>query len=447
MINFKGCFMKAEQPFFMNTVEKIYSLFRQYRYVSTDTRNLKKGSLFFALSGQKFNGNLFADEAIKKGAAAVVVDDPVFFKENDDRYILVENTLNSLQELAKFHRNRLDIPVLAITGTNGKTTTKELCAAVLSSEKKICATKGNFNNHIGVPLTLLSIREETEIAIVEMGANHPGEIGHLCSIAQPTHGLITNIGKAHLEGFGDMQGVIRTKNELYLSVKSRKGTLFVHKDNPLLMKLSEGARRITYGFPPADVEGNPGKSGMFVEITGNKQTKNAVIKTQLYGSYNFSNVMAAIAVGSCFGISGQGMIRALSGYTSKNNRSQILKTADNTLILDAYNANPESMMLAIQDFVSRQFNNPVLILGDMFELGKASLSEHKKIVDALEDMDIQRVILIGKDFYRITHTSQFQKFTTTEEAGEYLKNHPIKGAHILVKGSRGMELEKLIQYL
>ncbi len=447
MINFKGCFMKAEQPFFMNTLEKIYGLFRQYRYVSTDTRNLQKGSLFFALSGQKFNGNLFADEAIKKGAAAVVVDDPVFFKENDDRYILVKNTLNTLQELAKFHRDRLDIPVLAITGTNGKTTTKELCAAVLSSEKKICATKGNFNNHIGVPLTLLSIREETEIAIVEMGANHPGEIANLCRIARPTHGLITNIGKAHLEGFGNMQGVISTKNELYQYIKNRKGTLFVHKDNPMLMQLSEGAERVTYGFPPADVEGKPGKSALFVEITGNRQTHNRVIKTQLYGAYNFSNIMASIAVGDYFGVSEKSLVNALAGYNSKNNRSQLLQTSRNTLVLDAYNANPESMKLAIQDFVSRQFNNPVLILGDMFELGKASLPEHKKIVDALEDMDIQRVILIGRDFCRITQTSPFQKFTTTEEAGEYLKNHPIKGAHILVKGSRGMELEKLIQYL
>ncbi len=431
----------------MKNLDKIVTLFRKCSGISTDTRKLENGSLFFALSGENFNGNHFASEAIEKGAAVAIVDDPKFVPENDDRYILVENTLNALQELAKFHRQQFDIPILAITGTNGKTTTKELCAAVLSSEKSICSTKGNFNNHIGVPLTLLNINHKTEAVIVEMGANHPGEIAKLCEIAQPTHGLITNIGKAHLEGFGDFQGVINTKNELYQFLKNNTGTVFVNKDNPLLMDLSEGIAGITYGNPPADVEGKLKKNKPLTEIIWYRKTGNTNIQTQLYGSYNFSNVMAAIAVGKYFGISEPGIARALKNYQPDNNRSQLYQTQNNTLILDAYNANPESMALAIDDFAKHRFSNPVLILGDMFELGKSAEEEHNKIIEKLKKTDFQQIIFVGKDFYKTVPAHLYRKFVTTKEAAQYLKSHPIKDAHILIKGSRGMQLESIIQYL
>ncbi len=431
----------------MKDLDKIVTLFRKHSGISTDTRKLEKGSLFFALSGENFNGNHFATEAIGKGAAAAIVDDPEFVPDNDDRYILVENTLNALQELAKFHRQQFDIPVLAITGTNGKTTTKELCAAVLSSEKNICSTEGNFNNHIGVPLTLLSINHKTEAAIVEMGANHPGEIAALCKIARPTHGLITNIGKAHLEGFGDFQGVINTKNELYHFLKNNGGSVFLNKDNPLLVELSEGIAGMTYGSPPADVEGKLAAADPFVKIGWYQKEKKINIQTQLYGSYNFSNIMAAVAVGKYFGVSESGIVRALKNYRPENNRSQLFQTQNNTLILDAYNANPESMALAIDDFAAHRFSNPVLILGDMFELGKSAEEEHNKIIEKLKKIDFQQVIFVGKDFYKTVPAHLYRKFVTTKEAEQYLKNHPIKDAHILIKGSRGMQLEKIIQYL
>ncbi len=431
----------------MKNLKKIYALFLANSHISTDTRKLKKGSLFFALPGENFNGNRFAAEAIEKGSVAAIVDDPEFVPKNDSRFYLVDNTLDILQKLAKFHRQQFDIPVLAITGTNGKTTTKELCSAVLSSKKNICFTPGNFNNHIGVPLTLLNIRKETEVAIVEMGANHPGEIAKLCRIARPTHGLITNIGKAHLEGFGDFKGVIDAKNELYQFLKNNAGTVFVNKDNLLLMELSGGIQNVTYGQPPADVEGSLKKAEPFIDITWHRETGNRDIQTQLYGSYNFSNVMAAIAVGKYFGVSESDIIGTLKNYQPKNNRSQLYQTQDNTLILDAYNANPESMALAIDDFAAHRFSNPVLILGDMFELGKVAKEEHNKIIEKLKETNFRQVILVGKDFYKTAPDNLFQKFATTTEAEQYLQSHPIKNAHILVKGSRGMQLEKLIQYL
>ena len=431
----------------MKNFDKIVTLFRQHSGISTDTRKLKKGNLFFALSGENFNGNRFATEALEKDAAAVIVDDPEFIPQNDDRYILVENTLHTLQELAKFHRQQFDIPVLAITGTNGKTTTKELCAAVLSSEKDICFTKGNFNNHIGVPLTLLSIRNETTMVIVEMGANHPGEIAKLCEMAQPTHGLITNIGKAHLEGFGDFQGVVNAKNELYQFLKDNAGTVFINKDNLLLMGLSEGITGITYGQPPADVEGKLKENKPLTEIVWYRENGITDIQTQLYGSYNFSNIMAAITVGKYFGISESGIVQALKNYQPDNNRSQLYQTQNNTLILDAYNANPESMALAIDDFSQHRFSNPVLILGDMFELGKSAEEEHNKIFEKLKETDFSQVIFVGKDFYKVVPTHLYRKFVTTKEAAQYLQSHPIKEAHILIKGSRGMQLERIIQYL
>jgi UDP-N-acetylmuramoyl-tripeptide--D-alanyl-D-alanine ligase len=431
----------------MKNTEKIYALFRQHAGVATDTRKELEDRLFFALSGENFNGNRFAEAALEKGAAAVIVDDPGVARKNDTRYILVDDALQSLQNLARYHRQKFAVPVLAITGTNGKTTTKELCAAVLSSGKKICYTQGNFNNHIGVPLTLLQIEENTETAIVEMGANHPGEIDKLCRIALPTHGLITNIGKAHLEGFGNFQGVVNTKNELYRFLRNRKGTVFVHKDDALLMQLSEDLSRVTYGLPPADYSGELLSANPLVSVAWQQPQKTHLVKTNLYGRYNFPNIMAAVAVGSFFGITAAAIAAALAGYRPENNRSQILSTAHNTLILDAYNANPESMTLAIDNFAAQQFPHTVLILGDMFELGDASREEHQKIVDKLQSLSFQKVILVGKAFSETCSTDSFQRFATTGEAARYLKENPVRQAHILVKGSRGMALEKIIQYL
>ena len=428
-------------------IEKLYKIFGQSTGVCTDTRKMEKGKLFFALSGENFNGNRFAAEALKKGALAAVVDDPAFVPAGDSRYLLAENTLDALQTLASYHRKQFDIPVLAITGTNGKTTTKELVAAVLSTQKNICATQGNLNNHIGVPLTLLSITKETEMAVVEMGANHPGEIAALCNITRPTYGLITNIGKAHLEGFGSFRGVVNTKNELYRAVKENGGTVFVNKDNPLLMQLSESLSRVTYGTPPANVAGRPEKGGFFLSVLWHQPTGEHKVKTQLYGSYNFSNVMAALAVGSHFGIPATDIQQAIARYEPRNNRSQRLETGNNVLILDAYNANPESMRLAIDDFADRHFPQPVLILGDMFELGKAAAEEHQKIVDKLEDTGFETVILAGKEFYKTRTTRPYTKTKTTEELIRFLKTYPIKNSHILIKGSRGMQLEKIVEYL
>ncbi len=428
-------------------LQKLYRLFLNATGVSTDTRTLEKGNLFFALSGENFDGNRFALQAIEKGAIAAVVDHPEAVPFRGDRIIAVENSLKTLQKLAKHHRQQFDIPVLAITGTNGKTTTKTLCAAVLSTQKNICATEGNLNNHIGVPLTLLRINHQTEIAVIEMGANHPGEIAALCRLAEPTHGLITNIGKAHLEGFGNFQGVVNTKNELYQSVKQRGGTVFVHKDNPLLMQLSEGIHRLTYGTPPADVAGRLKPGGPFLKIEWIENQSRLEIATHLYGSYNFSNVMAAVATGRFFGIEKSSIAEAISRYVPRNNRSQYMKTGNNTIILDAYNANPESMALAIEDFVRQAFPRPILILGDMFELGQQASEEHHKIVELLHQKELEEVILVGKVFYETHVKRPYKKLKTTAGAAQYLKEHPVKGAHILVKGSRGMQLEKLIQYL
>ncbi len=431
----------------MNSTEKLYGLFLKSSGVCTDTRKIKENNLFFALSGENFNGNRFAAEALKKGALAVVADDAGSVPAESSRILLTENSLTALQELAKYHRQQFDIPVLAITGTNGKTTTKELVAAVLSAQKKICATRGNFNNHIGLPLTLLEIDSQTEMAVVEMGANHPGEIAALCQIARPTHGLITNIGKAHLEGFGDFQGVIKAKTELYRAIEKQQGTILVNKDNALLMELSKGLSRKTYGTPPAGTAGRLKRNNTFITVEWLREDTTREIRTQLYGRYNFENVMAALAAGELFGIGDAPAAEAVSRYVPKNNRSQVMHTENNRIILDAYNANPGSMALAIDDFASHRFSHPVLILGDMFELGKAAAEEHQKIVDKLESAGFEDVILAGKEFYQAQTRRPYKKFKTTEETILFLKAHPVRKAHVLVKGSRGMQLEKIIQYL
>ncbi len=431
----------------MNEIERLYSHFLKHQKICTDSRKEVEGAIFFALSGETFNGNRFAKAALDKGAALAVVDDRDILDEQEARFFYVPDVLKALQDLAHWHRQQFQIPLLGITGTNGKTTTKELVHSVLKTEKEIIFTQGNLNNHIGVPVTLLSLKPTTEIAVVEMGANHPGEIEALCRIANPTHGIITNIGKAHLEGFGSYEGVIKTKNELYESIRKSGGVVFVNQNDSLLMKLSEGIKRITYGESNAEITGELVDSKPFLRIKSTLEIGPLDIETKLYGNYNFNNAMAAIAVGKYFGITRENIKQALEDYEPKNNRSQVVKTKRNTIILDAYNANPGSMPLAIETFSEQSYNDKIIILGDMFELGKDSEKEHQRIIELLKDKDFKQIILVGKDFFNSQKDEYFTAFKTTEKAAAYLNEQKFTGNTILIKGSRGMKLEALVQYL
>jgi len=426
-------------------IQKLYQRFLQYPKVSTDTRTAVQDSLFFALSGERFNGNQFAETALQKGAAFAVIDDENF--KQDERYILVADVLKALQQLAAHHRKMSDVHVLAITGSNGKTTTKELVAEVLQTEKNIIATRGNLNNHIGVPLSLLRVTPETEIAVIEMGANHIGEIAKLCTIAQPDTGLITNIGKAHLEGFGSFEGVVSAKNELFDFLKKNNGHAIVNADDELLMKLSTALQRTTYGSGHAEVQGALKAVFPFLKLAWKYKQNTQFCETNLYGSYNFSNLMAAVATAYFFNIQTENIKSALSAYVPQNNRSQQLTTAKNQLILDAYNANPVSLHAAIKSFVAYDPDNPWLILGDMFELGDDSLKEHEQIIQQLLETGFKNVLLIGRDFKQLEQAGSFLFFESTEQAAQYLLDNPIENAHILLKGSRGMQLETFLKYL
>ena len=356
--------------------------------------------------------------------------------------------MKTLQELAAFHRNRLKIPVIGITGTNGKTTTKELINAILSKEYKTLATIGNLNNHIGVPLTILSITNKHEIAIIEMGANHIGEIGELCDISKPDFGIITNIGKAHLEGFGGIDGVIKTKRDLYKAVQKKNGKLFVNIDNELLMSLSDNIDKITYGETQnAYCYGKVVKANPFVEIKYSGENFEDVLQTQLVGSYNFENILAAITVGIYFGVSKANIKDAIESYQPGNSRSQVMKTAKNTIILDAYNANPTSMEAAIRNFSEIKADNKVLIIGDMLELGAYSQTEHTRILKVIEKLNFQNVILVGKEFLTVCKNETWNCFIDSEDAKEWLIKNPVTNAFILLKASRGIKLEKLIDTL
>lgn len=429
-------------------IEKLYDLYIRYQTICTDTRNIIPGSIFFALKGDNFNANNFANEALEKGCVYAVIDEPQ--PVQNERCIVVDNVLELLQLLASHHRDQIHIPVIGITGTNGKTTSKELIHAVLSKKYKVLSTKGNFNNHIGVPLTVLSILDDTEIAVVEMGANHVGEIAELCKISKPDFGLITNIGKAHLEGFGSLEGIINTKRSLYDSVINSNGKLFVCADNSLLMDISKGANRITYGvFPNSDCVG---------EITGNdpllsvkwyckNPTSTVEIKTNLVGYFNFENVMAAICIGDHFGVSDLDIKDALESYVPANNRSQVISTAKNILLMDAYNANPTSMDASIKNFIQTKAENKLAIIGDMRELGKDALAEHKKIVELLLDSGIDEAVLIGENFSKLKTMFNYPVFTDVSEASEWFRKNNIEKHTILIKGSRGIKLEKLLEFL
>lgn len=434
------------------SINDLYTLFIGCNQkITTDTRQVEKGSIFFALKGDNFDANEFAISAIEQGCLYAVVDQPNF--ANGTSILLVEDVLDTLQNLAKMHRSHLKIPVIGITGSNGKTTNKELIHAVLSKKFNTYATKGNLNNHIGVPLTVLKIHKEHEIAIVEMGANHQGEIAMLSDICDPDFGLITNIGKAHLEGFGGEEGIKIGKSELYKYIEKKNGKIFINGNDPVLIELSSSIDKVYFGENNTfDIYGELANNSEFVELkwntTGNALDNMPLIRTHLFGHYNFVNVICAICIGNYFGVEKHLINEAISNYLPEMNRSQVKKTSTNTLILDAYNANPSSMMLAIKHFVRQPFPNKFVVLGDMFELGDYSYQEHKLILDELFSHPEVKCLLVG------THFNQFKNdylgFSFCENinlAQNFIENNKIAEFTILIKGSRGIALEKLVPLL
>lgn len=427
-------------------IASIYQLFRQYPTITTDTRNIPANSIFFALKGEKFNGNSFAAEAIAKGAAYAVIDQAEY--AGNDRMILVEDVLKCLQQLASYHRKELRTPVLSITGTNGKTTTKELIAAVLATKYRIHFTQGNLNNHIGVPLTLLSMTPDTEIAIIEMGANHPGEIKLLCEIADPDYGLVTNMGKAHLEGFGSFEGVVKTKSEMYDYLRQKGGKCFINADNPLLIKQAETVEQISYGKTQGCyLMGELASTEYNLVIRALFPKGWLYLKSKLIGNYNFENLLAAACVGKYFEVDPLLIQKALEEYSPSNNRSQLIKSGRNTIIMDAYNANPTSMMMALTNFVNINNDNKCLILGDMLELGNVSDDEHQKIADYIEANTFAEVFLVGPQFKKTRTVPEKKKFDNVELLFDYLQTHRIDNKLIFVKGSRGIHLEKILELI
>lgn len=421
-------------------ITDLYKIFNENPIVTTDSRNCPKGSIFFALKGERFNGNHYAKETIEKGCAYAIVDEIEY--ANGRNIIYVENVLTTLQKLANFHRNQLNIPIVGITGTNGKTTTKELIASVLQRKYKTLYTQGNLNNHIGVPLTLLQLKNEHEIGIIEMGANHPGEIKTLVEIVNPNFGIITNVGKAHIEGFGSFEGVVKTKSELYDFLRNHNGTAFVNKANEILMKSSKGISNVIYYGKDSDFESFMLNNNPFLEL----KWRNFCIKSKLIGSYNAENIMAAIAIGCYFSVKDDEIVKAIEEYTPTNNRSQYKKTEKNDLIIDAYNANPTSMNASIDNFNQIENDNKIVILGDMKELGEISDSEHQKVVDKLEKLNLCKILIVGSEFGK-TETKKALKFTDINDLNNYLVNENFKNHLILIKGSNSMKLIECINHL
>jgi UDP-N-acetylmuramoyl-tripeptide--D-alanyl-D-alanine ligase len=439
----------ANKNVFMS-LNELYELFLSHPVITTDTRNCPEGSIFFALKGDNFDGNLFAHEALEKGCAHAVVDNPQV-AGSDGRMVYVSDVLLMLQELAHHHRKQLALPVVQITGTNGKTTTKELTAAVLAKRYKVLFTEGNFNNHIGVPKTLLRLTEEHEIAVIETGANHPGEIADLSKIVDADCGLITNVGKAHLEGFGSLEGVVLTKCELYQYLSSKpEGFIFLNGDNTLLAPQAKGLRAITYGKPEQgyDVEGEviscDPQLRLRLRIANGEWHE---VQTQLVGAYNLDNMLAAAAVGLRYGVSEADICAALEAYTPKNKRSELQKTKHNTLIVDAYNANPTSMKAALENFHLIPHPNKLLILGEMRELGSASTEEHTAVVALLQQLGFTNVWLVGKEFAAVASDTAFCCFNDVEAVKEELTWNPVSDRLILVKGSNGTKLFQLPEFL
>ncbi len=425
-------------------IKSIHNYFLKCNLVSIDTRKIEPGSMFVAIKGENFDANTFAKEALEKGASFVIIDNPDYFI--DERTIVVEDSLSTLQELAKFHREQLNIPIIALTGSNGKTTTKELIQVVLAQKYNTKATLGNLNNHIGVPLTLLSFNNETEVGIVEMGANHQKEIEFLCEIAKPDYGYITNFGKAHLEGFGGVEGVIKGKSEMYSYLSTHHKTAFVNLNDPIQVDKTLNINSFTFGLDnqKADVLINSITANPFVEVVINK-TK---ITSHLIGLYNSNNINAAISIGIKFGVSLENIKNAIEGFVPQNNRSQMLTINSNEIILDAYNANPSSMAVALENFFQLENDNKIAILGDMFELGNESLMEHKSIVDLVINKNTITTYFIGKDFYsNKINNEKCNFFNSYEDFSEYFKENKINHTLILIKGSRGMALERTLQLL
>lgn len=419
-------------------------MFLQCTSLSIDTRKIEKDSMFFAIKGENFDANTFAQQALDLGALYVIIDNKSYWI--DERTIVVENSLETLQELAKFHRAYLKLPIVALTGSNGKTTTKELINVVLSQKFKTKATIGNLNNHIGLPLTLLSFNSETEIGIVEMGANHKKEIEFLCEIAQPDYGYITNFGKAHLEGFGGVEGVIQGKSEMYQYLSKNGKTVFVNLEDPIQIEKSAGIQSFTFGINKenADLNIKSIEANPFVKINYN----NFVVESHLIGLYNANNINAAVAIGKYFKVEDTAIKSAIENYIPANNRSQLLKKGSNEIILDAYNANPSSMAVAITNFLQLENQNKIMILGDMFELGEESHAEHKAIVDSLKGQDKSVCYLIGKSFYENQVSGENIKFFETFDAfAAFLKTIHFNENTILIKGSRGMALERTLEYI
>lgn len=426
-------------------ISDLYELFLHYPKVTTDSRNCPRDSIFFALKGDTFDGNQYAAQALQSGCSYAVIDNEQY--EIPNRTILVDNALQTLQQLARMHRKAINLPVIGITGTNGKTTTKELIASVLSSKFNTLYTEGNLNNHIGVPLTLLKLTHEHELAVIEMGASHPGDIAELARIACPNYGIITNVGKAHLQGFGSFEGVLHTKGELYDYIRKIKGKIFIKKENADLQSIAKGIEQISYGE-----SGNAFAFGKAIQTTSPfltfewvQQGKTHTVETHLIGNYNLDNAMVAVTIGRYFKIPAERICRAIASYEPANNRSQLMQTASNTLIIDAYNANPSSMKVALDNFSVLQVSPKAVILGDMRELGETSDAEHATVVELLKQGGYDKVFLCGACFSRVAES--FTSFVTLDDLLEALQSTSLKGYHILIKGSHGIHLEKTIPLL
>lgn len=416
------------------SIKELYKLYSKHFLVDTDTREIRKNTIFFALKGANFNGNTFAEQALEKGAKYSIVDEEKY--ATSEFCILADDVLTTLQKLANYHRKQLNVPIISLTGSNGKTTTKELINAVLSKKYATSATLGNLNNHIGVPLTLLSMTPKTEIGIVEMGANHHKEIAFLSNIAEPDYGYITNFGKAHLEGFGSVEGVIKAKSELYDYLIKNDKTIFVNPNDKIQLNKTTNTNRILLDRSMKFIEVNP-----FVKLS----YKGIEIQSKLIGAYNYSNIAVAITIGKYFKVSDTEIKEAIEKYAPTNNRSQIIKTNNNQIILDAYNANPTSMKVALENMNLLKGGNKVVVLGDMFELGDTAKEEHQKIADLASSLNFDLVMLVGENFYKSTTKSQ--QFRTFDELKKYLQLNTLKDCHILIKGSRGMALERALEYI
>ena len=423
-------------------INVLYELYKESCLITTDTRLDLKGSIFFALKGENFNGNIYAAEALDKGASYAVVDEKQ--DRTDDRIILVNDVLKTLQKLATYHRQQLNIPIIALTGSNGKTTSKELIHAVLKQKYNCAATKGNLNNHIGVPLTLLSIRENCEIGIIEMGANHANEIKNLCQMALPDYGYITNFGRVHLEGFGSLEGVIEAKTEMYDYLRANGKKVFINNEDPIQVQKSLGMKLISFGSLLSNcnvkyVSADPNVLVYFEDVG---------IQSNLIGKYNYSNIAVAIAIGKYFGVGNEKIKKGIESYIPSNNRSQIIKKNTNQIILDAYNANPESMNAALENLGQLSVKNKVAILGDMFELGKTSLQDHEKIVELVSHLKIEKTILIGETFFKtIKSDPNIFRFKNIQEFEEHHKGSKYNNSTILIKASRGMALERVLEFI